>query len=691
MPAAGAGSVAPRMAVAHTRRPLAVALATLAVCAGAAGAQDPAPPDPVAAPAGLALRLPDAAWLPGLQAGPTRGIAGPADLLREMRGDGRVEPGDGAERAARLGVVGGVGTTYADAAGRPAVRAWAAQLSAEGGPQAGVDLTRWALRADARRLRVAELERPAGGLVLIRDAAAGATRTAAVFAIDDWLYGIEASADPTTDPGRVLDLVERLGARAPRADVAGAPRLVGVTRALRVALADARAGGRGARGSRDAPAAGSVLAASHLGVEWALAAFSGRRGDLELFRRVSPGRWRAIGDPGGPGCPRIPAPVRAVWGLSDACPTGASPVTRPDDPDAGGADLSPFHGPGVWVWEVDAAGGPRRIAADAAAAGVSTVFVKSGDGLRYWRQFDAARATLEAAGRRVCAWQYVYGRAPVREARVLARAAARGAECLVIDAEGEFEGRPGIGSAGHRAARRYLRELRRRVGRRIPIAMTGFAYVDAHRSFPYSAFAEGPDAVDVFMPQVYWRDFGVGMASALRRAMRWNAVYGVPVAPVAGTYRGERPADLRAFRCLAAELGADGVSYWSLQHTRAAQLPALGLPTDCAPARRRAAALAERTLSSRYARLSPGASGDPVVWLQSRLRTWGAPIPRTGFFRSRTRAAVTAFQRARGLPARGVVDGRTWDLLLQRPRPPERAPAPIGADGGDAATQTVAG
>jgi peptidoglycan hydrolase-like protein with peptidoglycan-binding domain len=161
------------------------------------------------------------------------------------------------------------------------------------------------------------------------------------------------------------------------------------------------------------------------------------------------------------------------------------------------------------------------------------------------------------------------------------------------------------------------------------------------------------------------------MSRALTRSMRWNSVYGLPVAPIAGTYRGERPRDLRAFRCLAARLGADGVSYWSLQHTRPAQLPALALPTSCAGDRVSASRDAATALRTRYATVRFGTRGDHVTWLQGRLRAWGAPVPRTGLFRTRTRAAVIAFQRARGLRASGVVDGRTWDLLLQRPRPAE--------------------
>jgi peptidoglycan hydrolase-like protein with peptidoglycan-binding domain len=62
-----------------------------------------------------------------------------------------------------------------------------------------------------------------------------------------------------------------------------------------------------------------------------------------------------------------------------------------------------------------------------------------------------------------------------------------------------------------------------------------------------------------------------------------------------------------------------------------------------------------------------GARGDAVVWLQARLRTWGVPVARTGLYRAQTRAAVRAFQRARGLQADGVAGPLTWAVLLEQP------------------------
>jgi hypothetical protein len=661
-------------------------LAALAV-SGALAAALPAAGAAQGPVAGLQERLPAPAPLGAAATDPLRPIPTGAVLVSEIAGDLGERSVDARARTARLGLIGGLAATFRRSDGSVAARAWAAQLGARGGAQAGVDLTRWSLRAAGAEVVVSELERPAGGLVLDVTRPDGSRAAVVAFALEGWLYGVELPAAPGGAPDLVAATAAgaRLAARLPRLALGG-PRPLGVSPLMRLELAAARAGARGARRGGTEPVPGTVQAAADGDVEWALASFEGRGAELEVFRRRAGAAWTALGDPGGPGCPRVPAAIQAVWGLLGACPAGASPVTRPDDPDAADPDLSPLRGPGMWVWEVRAAGGAERIAADATAAGFRTVFLKSGDGVRYWRQFDAALPVLRAAGLRVCAWQYVYGRSPAREARVLARAERRGADCLVVDAESEMERGTYNGSA-HRAARSYMRELRRRVRRRVPVAMTTFAYVDLHRSFPYSAFAEGANAVDAFMPQVYWGAFRTRMASALTRSMRWNAVYGLPVAPIAGTYRGERPSDLRAFRCLAADLGADGVSYWSLQHTRRAQLPALALPTSCPRSKASTSTSADLALRGRYATLRTGTRGDAVTWLQGRLRAWGAPVPRTGLFRTRTRAAVVAFQRARGLRATGVVDGRTWDLLLQRPRPAEASPAAGSAAGrGGAAT-----
>ncbi|WP_164018707.1 peptidoglycan-binding protein [Pyxidicoccus trucidator] len=62
--------------------------------------------------------------------------------------------------------------------------------------------------------------------------------------------------------------------------------------------------------------------------------------------------------------------------------------------------------------------------------------------------------------------------------------------------------------------------------------------------------------------------------------------------------------------------------------------------------------------------LRPGARGEPVRALQSRLNTLGFNAGTAdGAFGPKTEAAVKAFQRAKGLTADGVVGPKTWDKL----------------------------
>jgi len=59
-----------------------------------------------------------------------------------------------------------------------------------------------------------------------------------------------------------------------------------------------------------------------------------------------------------------------------------------------------------------------------------------------------------------------------------------------------------------------------------------------------------------------------------------------------------------------------------------------------------------------------GSRGSDVVALQERLTALGYnPGTPDGNFNSGTAAAVIAFQRAKGLPADGVVGAQTWAAL----------------------------
>src|ERR1700761_8496242 len=150
---------------------------------------------------------------------------------------------------------------------------------------------------------------------------------------------------------------------------------------------------------------------------------------------------------------------------------------------------SPFVRQGMWIWYLDQSQGGYlpAIVATAHHHHIGTVYIKSGDGTTYWEQFNGALvADLHRAGLKVCAWQFVYGNKPAAEARIGARAVEAGADCLVIDAEAQYEGK-------YAAADLYISRLRAAIGAGFPLSLAGFPYVDYHPAFPYSVFL-GPGA-----------------------------------------------------------------------------------------------------------------------------------------------------------------------------------------------------
>ncbi|MEA2468888.1 MAG: hypothetical protein QOJ57_3014, partial [Thermoleophilaceae bacterium] len=310
-----------------------------------------------------------------------------------------------------------------------------------------------------------------------------------------------------------------------------------------------------------------------------------------------------------------------------------------------------FDGSGMWIWYVSKANGgdTNAIVEQAKAHGISTVFVKSGDGTNYWTQFTPSLVSaLKAAGLRVCGWQYVYGKSPSAEAAVAARSVTEaGADCFVIDAESEYEGR-------YAQAQTYVSDLRAAVGAGYPLGLAAFPYVDYHPSFPYSVFL-GPNGAQFNAPQAYWKEIGGGVDAVVDHTYRFNRPYGRTIAPLGQTYDAVPPNEIVRFRQITAAEGATGLSWWSWQHTTAAGWDAVGQPIEpftSAPARE-------------FAELAKGKKGDLVIWAQQHLKGAGQPVTVDGDFGTGTEQAVKSFQSASGLPATGTIDTATWQALLQ--------------------------
>ncbi len=314
----------------------------------------------------------------------------------------------------------------------------------------------------------------------------------------------------------------------------------------------------------------------------------------------------------------------------------------------------------MWIWYVSQSSGGSlsSILRTARTYGLSTLMIKAGDGSTVWPQFSPQLvAALHAARLKVCAWQYIYGNQPIVEAEVGARAVHAGANCLLIDAESEYQGK-------YVQAQQYLKKLRQLIGLRFPIALAGFPYVDYHPSFPYSVFL-GPGGAQYSAPQMYWPDIGVSVDTIFAHTFEFNTPYLRPIAPLGEVAGNPPPGQVLRFRQISRAYGSGGVSWWDWQESSPRDWQALGQPvgnlSGFAP-----------TLSMPL--LSPRGgggiwAGDLVVWAQEHLLRAGDPVQIDGSYGSQTQTAVEQFQAVHSLPVSGVVDAPTWASLLSYPAP----------------------
>ncbi|MDE3134091.1 MAG: peptidoglycan-binding protein [Acidobacteriota bacterium] len=312
---------------------------------------------------------------------------------------------------------------------------------------------------------------------------------------------------------------------------------------------------------------------------------------------------------------------------------------------------NPFRGRAMWIWELQYSNGGNiaSIIAQAKRYGISAVYVKSSDGTTYWPQFSRALVTdLHEAGIRVCAWQYVYGIHPGAEANLGYRAARNGADCLVIDAESQYQAR-------YPAAQTYITRLRRLVGNRYPVGLAGFPYVDYHLTFPYSVFL-GPGGAQYNLPQMYWADIGTTVPFVYAHTYEYNEIYRRPIFPLGQLWGRLAASSIESFDLLAQQYGASGVSWWDWQSAPLKYFADIDrLPPQ----------LVSYSVNKTPASLFRGNKGDLVIWAQEHLYGAGYQIAVDGQFGPRTQAAVRAFQARHRLPASGVINGLTWDALLK--------------------------
>ena len=272
---------------------------------------------------------------------------------------------------------------------------------------------------------------------------------------------------------------------------------------------------------------------------------------------------------------------------------------------------------------------------------------------------------LHRRGIDVCAWQFVYGDSPVAEAKVGAAAVAKGADCLVIDAEGDYEGK-------YAAADLYVRTLRGAIGDTFPLSLAAFPYADYHPSFPYSVFF-GPGGATFNQPQMYWKAIGTSVRQVFEHTYLYNRIWGHPIYPLGQTYEAPGRGPLKLFRRFAASYGGLQPSWWDWQETNGREWGALGADSAARP-------VAGYRVEVEHPLLKRGSKGDMVVWAQERLITAGQEVPVNGVYGKLTIAAVRSFQEGRGLPVDGRIGTDTWAALLSFPPYRVRWSAASGRD-----------
>jgi hypothetical protein len=327
----------------------------------------------------------------------------------------------------------------------------------------------------------------------------------------------------------------------------------------------------------------------------------------------------------------------------------------------GGTNGSPKAGPlgqkAMWIWYVADSNNGKvpSIAATARRYGIGTVIIKSGDGKQYWSQFSKSLVkSLHAAGLGVCAWQFVYGTKPAREASVGAKAAQAGADCLLIDAESAYEGR-------YVQAQKYIRDLRALVGANYRVGLASFPYVDFHPAFPYSVFL-GPGGAQFNVPQMYWQDIGDSPGTVYAHTFSDNTVYRRSILPLGQAYNGPPSGQIKRFRQLRWVYRAGGISWWDWQSASPQTWQALRAPIK----------KLNTTAQTKMPTLSESgqggiAAGDLVVWAQEHLVSAGYRLTIDGGYGTQTDRAVLKFQGAHHLSKTGVVDPATWAALLRYP------------------------
>jgi hypothetical protein len=219
-----------------------------------------------------------------------------------------------------------------------------------------------------------------------------------------------------------------------------------------------------------------------------------------------------------------------------------------------------WSGKHMWVWTISATmnGDVNRIIAKLKEIGARGVIVKAHDAGNIWPQFRNTLQAFKNAGFLVGAWGYVYGNDVQAEFNAANDAITAGADWYVIDAEAEYEGK--------QAQATQFGQLLRQAHPDFPIGYAPFPFPQYHKSYPYAEFSK---FCNVVLPQVYWGELVPTVDVCLQQSFASLKQYGLPVAPIGQAFVTPyvpTDDDYQKFESVSKQLGATGVSFWSMQH-----------------------------------------------------------------------------------------------------------------------------
>ena len=234
-------------------------------------------------------------------------------------------------------------------------------------------------------------------------------------------------------------------------------------------------------------------------------------------------------------------------------------------------------GTGMWVyeWKKTNGGHAATVVAKARAAGLSTLFVRTGSSHDGYTGTPVLRALLPATRGttvHVVAWDFPELDHPAADARRLAAAAryrtgGNAVSAVAPDIETRSEG----AASSPKRVRAYLATLRRLLPRNIAI-LTTLPWPSRERigRYPYGTVARYSDAL---LPMAYWYNNSPALVTS--RSIALLRHYHRPVMPVGQGYDGKIDVpslphnNLRrqvpSFFATAHKLGAPAVSLWSWQ------------------------------------------------------------------------------------------------------------------------------